>query len=414
MLSGQLGFVSSWKMLTRDKGWIKPLLIIALVSWIPILGPIVVLGYGLEWARLTAWGVDSAPKQRGIGYKKMLITGCTAYLISIFMGLVIVALGVFGFGGVYSVAVLNSGTTNIFSDGSLETLVGGLVSGWISPWMFVIIIVVNLLLETFILAAEMRSTLYDGFSAGWRVDRLLQMVVRDVGGFIHVCGISLLGSVICTACDALVTFAGRVTLLRGIIGLSITLNSMSSLMGAIVRLGIMPAIIILVLGVVLLFAIQVLEVALQLVTINAMGQWFQRFEVGRWGTSSDPLPEGVPHSAEKGKKPSAPAEVAAEPMSDEAAQGEAPEEARPEDAAPSAAEAQAGSPQDQPVTQLEQDGGPAISLDVLDDDDEGPWSHPERDFDPMNPMGSDDGSGEDHDPTGNEGGSEEDRVQDSL
>ena len=62
MLSRQLGFTSSWKMLTRDKGWLKPLCVLALVGWIPILGQIVVFGYGFEWARLTAWGIDAAPK----------------------------------------------------------------------------------------------------------------------------------------------------------------------------------------------------------------------------------------------------------------------------------------------------------------------------------------------------------------
>lgn len=54
MQTGEVGFMSSWRMLTRDKGWVKPLLVLTLVSWIPILGQIAVLGYGLEWARLTA------------------------------------------------------------------------------------------------------------------------------------------------------------------------------------------------------------------------------------------------------------------------------------------------------------------------------------------------------------------------
>ena len=49
MLSHELGFMSSWKMLTRDKGWIKPILVLTLVGWIPILGQIAVLGYALEW-----------------------------------------------------------------------------------------------------------------------------------------------------------------------------------------------------------------------------------------------------------------------------------------------------------------------------------------------------------------------------
>ena len=83
MQTGEVGFMSSWRMLTRDKGWVKRLLVLTLVSWIPILGQIAVLGYGLEWARLTAWGVESAPKQRGVDYGKVISTGARAFLITI-------------------------------------------------------------------------------------------------------------------------------------------------------------------------------------------------------------------------------------------------------------------------------------------------------------------------------------------
>ena len=83
MQTGEVGFMSSWRMLTRDKGWVKPLLVLTLVSWIPIFGRIAVLGYGLEWARLTAWGAESAPKQRGVDYGKVISTGARAFLITI-------------------------------------------------------------------------------------------------------------------------------------------------------------------------------------------------------------------------------------------------------------------------------------------------------------------------------------------
>ena len=48
MLSQQVSFTSSWHMLTRDKGWIKPVLILALVGWVPIVGPMAILGFGFE------------------------------------------------------------------------------------------------------------------------------------------------------------------------------------------------------------------------------------------------------------------------------------------------------------------------------------------------------------------------------
>lgn len=86
MNAQNLGFMSSWHMLTRDKGWVKPVLVLTLVGWIPILGQIVLMGYGLEWARLTAWGVDAAPKQRGVDYGKVLSTGGRAFLVSLSWG----------------------------------------------------------------------------------------------------------------------------------------------------------------------------------------------------------------------------------------------------------------------------------------------------------------------------------------
>ena len=59
-------FSRSWAMLTRDKGWIKPILVMAVAQLVPIAGYIGAKGYMLEWARLTAWGVAAAPKQKNV------------------------------------------------------------------------------------------------------------------------------------------------------------------------------------------------------------------------------------------------------------------------------------------------------------------------------------------------------------
>ena len=56
--------------------------------------------------------------------------------------------------------------------------------------------------------------------------------------------------------------------------------------------GLVMVIVLLVIAA--LFVGGVITVAMQLVSINAMGQWFCRFDVNRWGTSSAPLPDGVP------------------------------------------------------------------------------------------------------------------------
>ena len=60
MASNEESYASrSWSLLTRDEGWIKPVLVLAAARLIPIVGGMGANGYALEWARLTSWGVDS-------------------------------------------------------------------------------------------------------------------------------------------------------------------------------------------------------------------------------------------------------------------------------------------------------------------------------------------------------------------
>ena len=319
MLSHELGFVSSWKMLTRDKGWIKPLLVLTLVSWIPILGQIAVLGYGLEWARLTAWGVDSAPKQRGVKYGKVLTTGGIALLVTITMGIVLGILNVLLFGGAYVGAAfpLFMGMT---VTGVLDSLGTSLLWGGFSLFPLLLMMVVNVFFGTFISAAMMRATVYDSFSAGWRVDRLAQMVGRDVGGFFHTYAVSLIGGLVSGIVSGLVAFVGMLFLGVGAFTLAYGMptDGFSYDFGyVLLHMGAFPILMFVLLAIVALFAVQVVGVAMQLVSINAVGQWFCRFDVNRWGVSSAPLPHDVPRTGSGvpgAAVPAAPEAPAAEPV----------------------------------------------------------------------------------------------------
>lgn len=296
MRSHELGFVSSWKMLTRDKGWIKPLLVLTLVSWIPILGQIAVLGYGLEWARLTAWGVDSAPKQRGVQYGKVLTTGGIGFLVALTMSIVLGLANIILFGGAYVGAAfpLLSGMT---ISGLAAGTGGGLLFGGVSFAAVLLMMIVNVFFGTFISAAMMRSTVYDSFSAGWRIDRLFQMVIRDLGGFFHTYAVSLIGSIVSGLASMLITVAG--VLVVGVSAFALAygmpVDGIHYDPGALLmHIGAFPILVFVILAIVAFFAVQVVGVAMQLVSINAMGQWFCRYDVNRWGVSSAPLPVGTP------------------------------------------------------------------------------------------------------------------------
>lgn len=289
MYAQQLGFTTSWKMLTRDKGWIKPILMLTLVGWIPILGQIAILGYGLEWARLTAWGVDAAPKQRGVVYGKVLATGGIAFLVMLTMGLVTGIVDTILFGRWYSITSLPFGSS-IFAD-SVITLAGDVTSV-----LGIAVLVVNLLMGAFITAAMLRATLYDSFGAGWRIDRLFQMVVRDPGGFFHAYAVSLIGGIVNSVYAMVVTLAGGLAAFGGAMGVALSMGIASDTIIERLLYGAGPGLVILLVVVALAAAFvgSAISITMQLVSINAMGQWFCRFRVDLWGVSSAPLPDGVP------------------------------------------------------------------------------------------------------------------------
>ncbi|WP_419004895.1 DUF4013 domain-containing protein [Collinsella stercoris] len=280
-------------MLTRDKGWVKPVLVLTLVGWIPILGQIVLMGYGLEWARLTAWGVDAAPKQRGVDYGKVLSTGGRAFLVSLSLGFVIALVLQVVFPG--SLYMLFTGLTA----GNAVSVATAMASG---AAMSILTMAVSIAMGTFLQAATLRATLYDSFSAGWRLDRLFQMIGRDFGGFLKVLLVTLIGGAISGVYAFVVSLVLMLVVMGGVmsatafVGLSGSyMNGWHFLLEQLLRIGAGPLLLFIVVVIALAFVGSAISTAMSLVSMNAMGQWFCRFDVHRWGVSADPLPSDVPH-----------------------------------------------------------------------------------------------------------------------
>ncbi len=293
MSARDLGFASSWRMLTRDKGWIKPVLILTMVGWIPILGQIVLFGYGLEWARLTAWGVDSAPKQRGVDYGKVLESGGRAFLVTVTLGFVVALVLQVVFPG--SLGLLISGFAGNGLLGSSATFSTGLA-------MSLLALAASLLMGSFLQAAALRATIYDSFSAGWRLDRLFQMIGRDLGGFFRAVLVTWIGGAIAGAYTFVVALVLSMVAVGGFAGamafVEISGAHMTGwhyLMDQLLTIGVGPVLLFIILALCLAFLGGVITTTMNLVAMNAMGQWFGRFDVGRWGISGDPLPEDGPH-----------------------------------------------------------------------------------------------------------------------
>ncbi|MBY4797789.1 DUF4013 domain-containing protein [Collinsella sp. AGMB00827] len=288
-------FMSSWKSLTRDKGWIKPVLILAVLSWIPIFGSIVFLGFANEWARLSAWGVNSAPKQSGVDRNKILTTGVRVFLVRLSMGC---ALAI-----IQSILLFHSFDWLSLAYGNTDLLPLAFASKGLS--YAIVAVVFNSLISVVIMAASLRAVLYDRFQAGWRLDRIFEMISRDVRGFFKTYLVAVIAGVIAAVFAAFVSFLAIIafslflmnSLSAAFIVQSAELSSsefISLLSRELLTSGGGAVMGLVVLGIVVLFIGAVLNTALNLVTVHAVGQWFSRFDVEHWGKSEDPLPAGVP------------------------------------------------------------------------------------------------------------------------
>ena len=142
-------FGRAWAMLTQEKGWWKPVLLCALGALVPIVGPLAVLGYGLEWSRRVAWGSTGGPSRR-VKIGGLIKSGWRGFVVV--AGWSIIA-------GVVGTIV-----------GNLPLIGDFLGSVW---WIF------SLFLNVAFLAAAARATIYQNFKAGYRAKNLWQMVSRD-------------------------------------------------------------------------------------------------------------------------------------------------------------------------------------------------------------------------------------------
>lgn len=258
----------SWALLTHDKGWVKPVLVLALVNLVPVIGPLAVLGYVLEWARLTAWGIDSSPKQKGVKVGEVLKSGWRGFVVLLVWELV--AFAAFAL---------------------LDGLVGITKVDWLIGLVEFLCVVADVVLTLIVTVAQVRAAVYQKISPGLRADRVLQMSLRDFGGLLRMLGITALfwlvgvglgiAFVICLA-------IAWVPLLMGF-GSGATLPGMhalvSAIQGILVPLG--PILVV------FLFLYAVLNVLCAMVVVTGVGLWMRQFDVPHWGKSSDPLPNGT-------------------------------------------------------------------------------------------------------------------------
>lgn len=288
-------FSHSWSLMTRNKGWIKPILLMALACLVPVVGPLAVLGYAFEWARLSAWGVDSSPKQKGVKIGGCLSSGWRAFVVILVWSLV---LGI-------ACAIVGS---------ILTFLLRGIGSA--------VITIVEFVLGAPIMVAAMHACIYEKIGAGFKFARIFEMIKRDWEGLAKTLLIPLALCAILAALTSLVFSVMIGFALPDIMRLAYEIEyygdnyTIATLVASILR-GVLP-------GTVLFsYVALVLGSAGSLLFTNSIGLWMSQFDVRSWGGPDEPLPaeaNALPPAAATPVEPAAgDPEPASEPATQEAA-----------------------------------------------------------------------------------------------
>ena len=265
-------FSRAWSLLTREKGWWKPVAVCAAADLVPVAGPLGVLGYKLEWARLVAWGADVSPKRHGVRAGSCISSGWRGFLVLLVWGLVMSVIG-----GVC---------------GALP-LIGGLLG---TLWT-----ICCLYLGMVVSVATLRATIYQKAGAGFSWKNLVELGRRDPSGLFSILGWEMLCYLVIALVSGIVLSVTALGAMPRIISLAselgyynsglspygdleyyVTQLAMELFFYVIAAFG--PTLIVLA-----LIAL-VLRNGISMVVYAALGLWIRQFDVANWGRSEEPLP----------------------------------------------------------------------------------------------------------------------------
>lgn len=273
-------FLRSWEMMTHERGWIKPILVVALALLVPIVGPLAVLGYALEWARRSAWRIESSPKRHDVGVGKCLATGWRGFLVHLVWGLV------------WGVAV-----------SLILTLIQRALGYNALLVVSILFIVVGLFVNLVIQAASLRATIYLKVSAGLNPAHVFEMVRRDPKGLFKIIIISFVVFAI-----TVVLYTIGVAVFKAVASEQVyrlVYLSYAAQMGGPSHYGAawqlaraVWALLLAGVPILILFGYPLLIVGAtgMLLELNAIGLWMSQFDVASWGGPSDQLPTPTPET----------------------------------------------------------------------------------------------------------------------
>ena len=260
-------FARSWALLTMEKGWWKPVLIMALFGLIPIVGILALVGYALETARVTAWGINAGPKQKDLKFGTYIATGFKAAVIALAFGLA------------YSIAF------TILAFIPVVNLI-------LIPIFIVVAFVYPLLINVI----QVRAAVYGRISAGFAFKNIFEMIKHDVGGLFRIFGMGIVLAIVTSIIMGIIGGSAAISMIVNVVTQAIAIAKTQNITSESQLIVIMVALLargVLQMGPIFLaigYIGHVLGLIVMLLMQNAIALWMRQYNVSAWGQSNDPLP----------------------------------------------------------------------------------------------------------------------------
>ena len=271
-------FSAAWNDVKSSQGWLGKMFLLGLIAFIPVFGPVVLLGYAFGWARDIAWGVHMPMPARIFGNEDGLLYRRGLIVLAICVVCCVVIPGALE--GCWD-ALAGCGLSNVS-----HAVWGGVGSAAIvSPVYSLFSLAVSLASVMFFLVASMRASIYGRLGPGFQVPRLWAMMRHDMKGLLragafHLCSRSfrrwLPGSSIAFWSGALSAW--------GRMGCSPAVPRPDMMF--VVTAGMCLVVVCLALAVVV-SAASAFAVVMQ---ARAVGYWTRQFDVPAWRGQDDLMP----------------------------------------------------------------------------------------------------------------------------
>jgi hypothetical protein len=212
-------FETANRDVTKSPGWLKKLLLLGLLYFIPVFGWIVAQGYLYGWAREATLGTYRLMPPRIFGNEdgQLYKRGWRVFVVQLVYSLIpaFVSLG----GWVVLIWVMFSLPTVQGDVDAQITMVGGLTLLYIF-----VVLLVSLVMMFFAWTGSIRATMYGNIKAGLQFGEVLRMLKRDFGGILRILGMFCLVTVVVSTIASVLINVVISCLTSALIAISLSAN----------------------------------------------------------------------------------------------------------------------------------------------------------------------------------------------